>query len=101
MSLTFLGEELGELLVIVKSKKERQIRDVDVGGDEADSELLKRQKSDFVDKNINKAARLVWRHPVQLEEAPVVALSQGIANLECMLNRPLLLLLHSQSLHHA
>lgn len=53
MLLTFVCEELSELLVVVKSKEKRKIRNVDVGGYEADSEFLEGQKSDFVNKNIN------------------------------------------------
>ena len=52
--LTSFSKELGQLVYTIESKKECQIFDIDVGGDEANSELLERHKPDFVNKHINE-----------------------------------------------
>ena len=52
--LTSFRKEFVQLVYAIKSKKVFQIREINIGGDEANSQLLERHKPDFVNKHINE-----------------------------------------------
>ena len=56
--------------------------------------------ADLVDEDVNERLALAGRLLIQLEEAPVIALDQGISSLQCMGNWLCELLLACQRLEH-
>ena len=74
---------------------------MDVGGDEADNQLLEALDADLVDKDVDEGGGHGWGLLVQFEEASVVALHQGVAGLQCVCHRLCGLVFRCQSLKHA
>jgi len=83
------GEESGEVVKF------------DVGRDEANSQLLQALYADLVDEDVDEGRRLARCGLVQLEEAAIVALYQGVSGLQGVRHWFCFLLLWCQCLEHA
>jgi len=77
-----IDEQLLKLLCVGESQELGEVIDLDVSCDEAHDELLEALDADLVDEDVDKGRAFAWSRTVELEEAAVVALGEGVAGLE-------------------
>lgn len=77
-----IQQELFELGRRGEGEQHGQVVELDIGGNEANDELLEALRADFVNKNVYEGGTLAWRLLIKLEKARIVALGERVPCLE-------------------